>query len=183
MRKLIFIFACLCISMPVFAQLNIKNSSSKEERFYKDNWAQIVWNGNAFMFHSTDPETGMSLVFSLGSNREETITTLKDIQDWIDNTDKKSSITFEVDGMDITLYKPDNLQIIITTGDAVYAQKEYSQRLSGAVLGTAGYKRKEATPHFSFIQKKLLPNAIRTISELTDEKYNHVEDKSIISEE
>lgn len=69
---------------------------------------------------------------------------------------KKSLITFEDDGNEITLYKQDNKEIIITTGDADYVRKEYSRRLSGALVGGIQYMKKEPTPHFSYITKKAI---------------------------
>ena len=123
------------------------------------------------MFNSSDPLTALTLSFTLGMDKTSALTTLQQIYDWFESAEKKSSITFEDDGNEITLYKQDNKEIIITTGDADYVRKEYSRRLSGALVGGIQYMKKESTPHFSYITKKALESSIDAISALTDPKY------------
>lgn len=175
MRKFIFIIAGLLTYIAAFAQLNIKSTETSEDTFYKDHWSQIIWDGNAFVFHSTDSKSGRSLTFILGSNKEKAIATLTDIQNWFDTAAKKSAITFEDNGRELTLYKQDNHQIVITTGDAVYAHKEFVRRAANSVVTSVGYMLQDSTPHFSLIKKDLFPKAIGKISELTEEKYNRIE--------
>ena len=106
--------------------------------------------------NSSDPTTALTLSFTLGKDKSSALTTLQQIYDWFESAENKTSITFEDDGNEITLYKQDGMQIIITTGDAEFARKEYNRRLSGALVGTMQYKKKESTPHLSFIVKKAL---------------------------
>lgn len=184
MKKIILtIILLFVIITTASAQLNIKSSSSKSERFYKDNWVTITWNGNAFMFNSSDPNTALTLSFTLGNNKESALITLNQIYDWFESAEKKTSITFEDNGNEITLYKQDGLQIIISTGDSEFIRKEYSRRISGMLIGTQQYKKKESTPHFSFIKKKALVNGIEEISALTDPKYSITSNDNIESQQ
>ena len=41
-------------------------------------------------------------------------------------------------------------------------------------MGGVQYKKKEATPHFSYIQKKALVKTIEAISALSDSKYGNL---------
>lgn len=170
-RILISSIFLLCALFTASAQLNIKSTNSVSERFYKDTWATVTWNGSAFMFNSSDPTTALTLSFTLGKDKTSALTTLQQIYDWFESAENKTSITFEDDGNEITLYKQDGMQIIITTGDAEFARKEYNRRLSGALVGTMQYKKKESTPHLSFIIKKALVRSIEAISALADPKY------------
>lgn len=184
MKKIITSFVLLLtIVSSASAQLNIKSSNSVSERFYKDTWATVTWNGSAFMFNSSDPNTALTLSFTLGKDKASALTTLQQIYDWFEGAENKTSITFEDDGNDITLYKQDGLQILITTGDSEFARKEYSRRLSGALVGVSQYKKKEATPHFSYIQKKALVRSIEAITALTEPKYGVTPVKEKVTDE
>lgn len=184
MKKIIStIILLFVIITTASAQLNIKSSSSKTERFYKDNWATITWNGNAFMFNSSDPVTALTLSFTLGNNKESALITLSQIYDWFESAEKKTSITFEDNGNEITLYKQDGLQIIISTGDPEFIRKEYSRRISGALIGSPQYRKKESTPHFSFIQKKALVKGIEEISALTEPQYGITSNDNLESQQ
>ena len=174
MKKFISTFILLfAIIATASAQLNIKSSSSGSERFYRDTWASVSWNGKAFIFNSSDPNTALTLSFTLGKDKETAILTLNQILDWFEKAAKKESITFEDDGQEITLYKQDGVQIIISNGDCEFIRREYSRRITGALVGGVQYKKKEATPHFSFIQKKALVKTIEAISALSDSKYGN----------
>ena len=171
MKKFIFVLAALLFSATAFAQLNITSTSSRAEQFYHDQWITESWNGSAFIATSSDPVTALSLTFTLGADKASALTTLQQISKWFKGADSKSSITFEDNGKQITLYKQDNLQIIISTGDPEFIRKEYTRRLSGALIGTVQYKKKESTPHFSFITKNALEKMIWNTYTITDPKY------------
>lgn len=172
MKKIITSFTLLlAIVTTASAQLNIKKVNSVSERFYKDTWVTVTWDGSAFMFNSSDPVTALTLSFTLGKDKTSALTTLQQIYDWFKTAENKTSITFEDNGTDITLYKADGMEIVISTGDPEFIRKEFNRRISGALVGTYQYKKKESTPHFSYIREKALLRPIEAISALTDPKY------------
>lgn len=172
MKKILLVFVLLYSTLSLaHAQLKIKSTGSESERFYKDTWATITWNGSSFMFNSSDPVTGLTLSFTLGVNKSAALTTLNQMCDFLDNSGNKASITFEDNGREITLYKIDAYEIGISNGDAEFIRKETSRRISGAILGTPQYAKKESTPHYSFIKKKALVESIEALSALSDPKY------------
>lgn len=172
MKKIILIVVAICgLCFTSFAQLNIKSTSSKSETLYRDMWVSCSWNGAAFIMTSSDPQTSLSLTFTLGGDKASAYKTVYQIISWFDSAENKSSITFEDGGNDITLYKQDGAQIIISTGDAEFIRKEYSRRISGALAGTPQYRKDERTPHLSFITDKAINEISRRIWTLTDPKY------------
>ena len=172
MKKIIlFLATALCLSGMAFAQLNIKSTSSKSETLYRDMWVSCSWNGSAFIMTSSDPQTSLSLSFTLGEDKASAYKTVYQIISWFDGAENKSSITFEDNGTDITLYKQDGAQIIISTGDAEFIRKEYSRRISGALAGTPQYRKDQRTPHLSFITNNAINEISRRIWTLTDPKY------------
>lgn len=171
MKRIIVCVFSLFIICSAFAQLNITSSGSKNETFYKDTWSTVTWNGKAFMFNSSDPVTGLTLSFTLGNIRSSAVTTLNQIFDFLEESESKSFITFEDNGKEITLYKIDSYELGISNGDAEYIRKETSRRISGALLGTQQYSKKDSTPHYSFIKRKALVESIETLTYLSDPKY------------
>lgn len=171
MKKIVVSVLIFSISLISFAQLNIKSTSNKSDQIYKDTWATVTWNGSAFMLNSSDPVTALTLSITLGPDKAHALTTLNQIKEWFYSVETKSAITFEDDGREITLYKTASIEMVISNGDAEYIRKETSRRISGALLGTSQYAKKEATPHYSFIKERALLSMIENISALSDPKY------------
>ncbi len=143
--RFLFCIVALLINSTVYAQLNITSSSSERDTtyFYKDKYAIVKYDGSNYLLCCADFFRPVFFNLILGSTVDETINSLKQLDEWFANAKTRNYITIKQnDGNNVTLYKRSSTRITMSYGDVDYIGKKHAEIVERAMFEDILLRRK-----------------------------------------
>ena len=162
MKKFIFILvAVFATTFTSYAQLNVVNSGStnKESYLAKDMYSNIKHDNNGYTLNVKDCQSNQHIIVLLGNNKDEYISSLNFLIEWVKTSPKKSYIVVQTNNGIVTFYKYMNNQLAVSYGGAEYIKKKISSLVMNSTIGTPQNK-KYNDELMGYIQVKMLEKAI-----------------------
>lgn len=167
MKKILFILiACFCITY-ANAQINVIDESSARGSDYivKNMYSNIRCDNGTYFLNSKDIRSGQNITLRLG-NKEETIVSLKYLNNWISTSKNKSFIVIEIDNIKYTIYKQNGTNLVISDGDVEYIKTKMRNMILDSTVGGGWDRNRHSDPLLGYIMVNHIYKALEIMNEM-----------------